>query len=159
MNTSSQIPGILSSLMESNINSSFAEQLSDILRSSQTGTENMWKPNIDLVETENFVYLLLTVPGVNPDSIDVDFFNNYVHITGERSFPNELNDSVQISTRRQEIIYGNFERKIMLPLSVTRNESVSIDLNNGILTIKIDKNIETSNRFTVRLSNNQNSQT
>ena len=159
MNTSSQIPGILSSLIESNINSSFAEQLSDILRSSQTGTENMWKPNIDLVETENFVYLLLTVPGVNPDSIDVDFFNNYVHITGERSFPNELNDSVQISTRRQEIIYGSFERKIMLPLSVTRNESVSIDLNNGILTIKIDKTIETSNRFTVRLSNNQNSQT
>ena len=47
----------------------------------------------------------------------------------------------------------------MLPLSVTRNESVSIDLNNGILTIKIDKNIETSNRFTVRLSNNQNPQT
>lgn len=159
MNTSSQIPGILSSLIESNINSSFAEQLSDILRSSQTGTENMWKPNIDLVETENFVYLLLTVPGVNPDSIDVDFFNNYVHIKGERSFPDELNDSVQISTRRQEIIYGNFERKIMLPLSVTRNESVSIDLNNGILTIKIDKNIEISNRFTVRLSNNQNSQT
>lgn len=159
MNTSSQIPGILSSLIESNINSSFAEQLSDILRSSQTGTENMWKPNIDLVETENFVYLLLTVPGVNPDSIDVDFFNNYVQITGERSFPNELNDSVQISTRRQEIIYGSFERKIMLPLSVTRNESVSIDLNNGILTIKIDKTIETSNRFTVRLSNNQNSQT
>ena len=159
MNTSSQIPGILSSLIESNNNSSFAEQLSDILRSSQTGTENMWKPNIDLVETENFVYLLLTVPGVNPDSIDVDFFNNYVHIKGERSFPDELNDSVQISTRRQEIIYGNFERKIMLPLSVTRNESVSIDLNNGILTIKIDKNIETSNRFTVRLSNNQNPQT
>lgn len=159
MNTSTQIPEILSSLIESNINSSFAEQLSDILRSSQTGTENMWKPNIDLVETENFVYLLLTVPGVNPDSIDVDFFNNYVHIKGERSFPDELNDSVQISTRRQEIIYGNFERKIMLPLSVTRNESVSIDLNNGILTIKIDKNIETSNRFTVRLSNNQNSQT
>ena len=159
MNTSSQIPGILSSLIESNNNSSFAEQLSDILRSSQTGTENMWKPNIDLFETENFVYLLLTVSGVNPDSIDVDFFNNYVHIKGERSFPDELNDSVQISTRRQEIIYGNFERKIMLPLSVTRNESVSIDLNNGILTIKIDKNIETSNRFTVRLSNNQNSQT
>jgi len=159
MNTSSQIPGILSSLIESNNNSSFAEQLSDILRSSQTGTENMWKPNIDLFETENFVYLLLTVSGVNPDSIDVDFFNNYVHIKGERSFPNELNDSVQISTRRQEIIYGNFERKIMLPLSVTRNESVSIDLNNGILTIKIDKNIETSNRFTVRLSNNQNPQT
>ena len=47
----------------------------------------------------------------------------------------------------------------MLPLSVTRNESVSIDLNNGILTIKIDKTIETSNRFTVRLSNNENSQT
>lgn len=159
MNTNNQIPGILTSLIESNINSSFAEQLSDILRSSQTGIENMWKPNIDLIETENFVHLLLTVPGVDPDSIDVDFFNNYVKIKGERSFPSELNDNIQISTRRQEIIYGNFERKIMLPLSVTRNESVSINLENGILSIKIDKTIETANRFTVRLNNNQNNET
>jgi HSP20 family molecular chaperone IbpA len=154
MDTNNQIPGILSSLIESNINSSFAEQLSDILRSSQTGIENMWKPNIDLIETENFVHLLLTVAGVNPDSIDVDFFNNYVIIKGERSFPNELNNNIEISTRRQEIIYGNFERKIMLPISVTRNESVSINLENGILVIKIDKTIERSNRFSVRLNNN-----
>ena len=159
MNTNNQIPGILTSLIESNINSSFAEQLSDILRSSQTGIENMWKPNIDLIETENFVHLLLTVPGVDSDSIDVDFFNNYVKIKGERTFPNEINDNIQISTRRQEIIYGNFERKILLPLSVTRNESVSINLENGILTIKIDKTIETANRFTVRLNNNQNNET
>lgn len=159
MDTNNQIPGILSSLIESNINSSFAEQLSDILRSSQTGVENMWKPNIDLIETENFVHLLLTVPGVNPDSIDVDFFNNYVNIKGERSFPNELNSNIEITTRRQEIIYGNFERKIMLPISVTRNESVSINLENGILVIKIDKNMERDNRFSIRLSNNNNIET
>ena len=47
----------------------------------------------------------------------------------------------------------------MLPLSVTRNESVSINLENGILSIKIDKTIETANRFTVRLNNNQNNET
>ena len=43
----------------------------------------------------------------------------------------------------------------MLPISVTRNESVNISFNNGILIITIDKNIESSNRFSMRLTPNE----
>ena len=154
MAVNNQIPNIVSHLIENNMNSSFAEQLSDILRTTQSGgMDNLWKPNIDLVETENYVYIFVTLPGVDPDTVDVDFFNNCVKIKGERKFPEILQEETVFSSRRQEIIYGNFERKVTLPISVTRNESVNISLDNGILCIKINKSIESSNRFNVRLNN------
>lgn len=159
MAVNNQIPNIVSHLIENNMNSSFAEQLSDILRTTQSGgMDNLWKPNIDLVETENYVYIFVTLPGVDPDTVDVDFFNNCVKIKGERKFPEILQEETVFSSRRQEIIYGNFERKVTLPISVTRNESVNVNLDNGILCIKINKSVESSNRFNIRL-NNENTAT
>jgi HSP20 family protein len=157
MAVNNQIPNIVSYLLENNMNSSFAEQMSDILRTTQSGgIDNLWKPNIDLIETENYVYVFATLPGVDPETVDVDFFNNYLKIKGERKFPDVLQEETTISSRRQEIIYGNFERKVSLPISVTRNESVNVSLDNGILCVKIDKSIESSNRFNIRLSNEDN---
>lgn len=159
MAVNNQIPNIVSHLIENNMNSSFAEQLSDILRTTQSGgVDNLWKPNIDLVETENYIYIFVTIPGVDPDTVDVDFFNNCVKIKGERKFPEILQEETVFSSRRQEIIYGNFERKVTLPISVTRNESVNVNLDNGILCIKINKCVESSNRFNIRL-NNENTAT
>lgn len=154
---SNTIPQVLSSIIESNLNSSFAEQLSDMLRNTQNSANNLWQPPIDLVETTDYIKIFVSLAGVEADSIDVDFYNNNVKVKGERKFPDIFNtdNENRITTRRQEIIYGTFERQIMLPISVTRNESVNISFNNGILIITIDKNIESSNRFSMRLTPNE----
>ena len=155
---SNTIPQVISSIIESNLNSSFAEQLSDMLRNTQNSTNSLWQPPIDLVETTDYVKIFVSLAGVEADSIDVDFYNNNVKVKGERKFPDIFttdNENTRLTTRRQEIIYGAFERQIMIPISVTRNESVNISFNNGILIITIDKNIESSNRFSMRLTPNQ----
>jgi HSP20 family molecular chaperone IbpA len=155
MSVNNQIPNIVSYLLENNMNSSFAEQMSDILSTAQSGgIDNLWKPNIDLIEIENYLYVFATLPGVDPDTVDVDFFNNF--LKGDRKFPDVLQEETTISSRRQEIIYGKFERKVALPISVTRNESVNVSLDNGILCVKIDKSIESSNRFNIRLNKEDN---
>jgi HSP20 family protein len=152
MNNNNQIPTLLTSLLETtNANSSFSEQLSEILSSTNNNTSNLWQPNIDLIETENKIILYMNLGGVKRESIHVDFFSNYLCVKGERELP-ELGNDENIINRRQELIYGNFERKVALSLGVTMNESVNIEMENGILIIKIDKNLENSNRITLRLS-------
>jgi HSP20 family molecular chaperone IbpA len=154
---SNTIPQVLSSIIESNLNSSFAEQLSDILRNTQNSPNSLWQPPFDLVETIDYVKIFVSLAGVEADSIDVDFYNNNVKVKGERKFPDIFytDNENRLTTRRQEIIYGPFERQIMLPISVTRTESVNINFNNGILIITIDKNIESSNRFSMRIRPNE----
>jgi HSP20 family molecular chaperone IbpA len=151
MNNSNQIPTILSTLLETNANSSFSEQLSEILSSTNNSRSNLWQPNIDLIETVNEIILYMNLAGVKRESIHVDFFSNYLCVKGERELP-ELGNDENIINRRQELIYGNFERKVALSLGVTMNESVNIEMENGILIIKIDKNLENNNRITLTLS-------
>jgi HSP20 family molecular chaperone IbpA len=152
MNNNNQIPTLLTSLLETtNANSSFSEQLSEILSSTNNNTSNLWQPNIDLIETENKIILYMNLGGVKRESIHVDFFSNYLCVKGERELP-ELGNDENIINRRQELIYGNFERKVALSLGVTMNESVNIEMENGILIIKIDKNLENNNRITLTLS-------
>ena len=136
------------SLLEENLNSSFAGQLSDFLRVQGVNFPQLWTPSIDMIETELYIILYVNVPGVNSDKLDVEFFNNSLTIKGERPYPKI---SERLLNRRQEIIYGAFERKIVIPFNVTKSESVNIDLENGLLTIKINKTMEISNKFTIRV--------
>jgi len=137
------------SLLEENLNSTFAGQLSDFLSDRNIIIPPVSKPVFDMIETESFVTLYVSVPGVTSDKIDVDFFNNCVNIKGERVIPDV---GEPIIKRKREITYGKFDRKVTIPISVTKKDSVRIFLENGILTIQIDKTIESSNKFTMRPS-------
>jgi len=60
-------------------------------------------------------------------------------------------------SRTREIIYGKFERKITLPISITQRDSVVVDVKNGVLTILIDKTVESLNKFSIKLSKSDES--
>lgn len=147
----SSFPGIIQSslsVLESNLNNSFSSQLSNLLQQQGINMNQLWKPLVDIVETADEVIIFASISGVKEDSIDVDFFNNFMHIRGERKPPELENEIIQ---HKKEIIYGQFERKITLPISITNRESVDISILNGVLIIKLNKTIEHQNRFSVRL--------
>jgi len=148
----SSFPGIIQnslSLLESNLNSGFSNQLSNLLKQQGINSDQLWKPLVDMVETTDEVIIFAGIAGVKKDSVDVDFFNNFMHIRGERA-PLELEDEI-ITRHKKEIIYGQFERKITLPISITNRDSVAISMLNGVLIIKLNKTVERLNRFSVRL--------
>jgi HSP20 family protein len=105
-----------------------------------------WKPNVNICENNEEYRIYVDVPGVNKDTINVDFYNNKMTINGNRA------DLVNINSIRNEIIYGKFERAIILPISVTKKNSVSINLDNGVLLIKINKKQEEQNQFSVSIN-------
>jgi HSP20 family molecular chaperone IbpA len=118
--------------------------LSDLIRSNG-GEHHGWQPQVDIEETQSTITVKLNVAGVDHDTLDVDFYNNLVSVKGarDRGCPD---GTVYV---RNEIPYGEFERKISIPLSVTLRESVKLELINGMLRIRIDKTREERNRFSM----------
>ena len=142
-------------LVEHNLNSSFAGHVSDILQTNGVSTSRLWQPSIDMIETFEDLRIYVTIPGVKSQNLDIDFFNNLISIKGIREFPSA---DTNILSRRQEIIYGNFERRITMPISVTRRDSVTLTAEDGILLISVNKAMEMENRFTMRPVQNEGNQ-
>jgi HSP20 family molecular chaperone IbpA len=136
--------------LEGNINSSFSGHISDLLQQQGINMRQLWKPSTDIVETKDKLQICMLLPGVSKNSVDVNFFNNSVCVKGERTC-SDLSLTTGATHIRKDIIYGKFERNITLPISITRRESVSIAMKEGILTITIDKTVERDNRFSVKI--------
>lgn len=109
-----------------------------------------WKPCIDVVDTPNNLYIYMDIPGVSESSIDVDFFNNKLTISGEKI------KKYTAPPIRNEILYGKFTKSITMPISVTSSANVIVNYTNGVLTLIIDKEAESQNRFRVGVNNSQN---
>jgi HSP20 family protein len=133
--------------MEGNQSSNVSGALSEFLQSQGLNLNEIWQPSVDVVENTNSISVYINIPGVKNDSIDVDFFNNRIIVTGERKRP----FSDRITVVKNEIIYGKFERQIIIPISVTNRENVKITSKCGVLTITIDKAGEERNRFSLRV--------
>ena len=131
-----------------NLNSSFSGQISDFLQLQGIKTNQILKPLVDISETDEILLIQMIIAGVDHDSIDVSFFNNSINIQGERK-PHVLIGSTKLT---REINYGKFERKIIIPVSVTKKDSVTVDVKNGVLTILIDKTKESLNKFSLKLN-------
>lgn len=100
---------------------------------------------VDIIENENEIIAYIDIPGIRESSIDINFYNNRVDIKGTRICP--YDNEAQLSLN--EIKYGTLERSIMLPISVTSRDSVSLSSDRGVLIISIDKERESRNRFNI----------
>jgi HSP20 family protein len=99
---------------------------------------------VDIIEDEKTIYVYAEIPGVNKESIKVDFYNNTLTLEIDKISPyNTVSET--------EIKYGKFNRSVILPVCVTRKETVSVTYNNGILKIKINKLVEEENKFSVSI--------
>lgn len=72
-----------------------------------------WEPPVDLFETADEYRILVALPGVSADQLDVLLEDRTLIVTGERSFP--LEDAGSTLIHRLELPYGRFERRIELP--------------------------------------------
>jgi len=100
---------------------------------------------VDVIDRKDNLYIYVDIPGVLASSVNIDFYNNNISISGEKIKKyNEV-------PFKKEIIYGQFNRKIVLPISVTNKENVIVSYNNGVLIITIDKQKESQNKFRINM--------
>jgi HSP20 family molecular chaperone IbpA len=71
-----------------------------------------WQPPVDLIETAKEYLVVVALPGVRPDQVQVVVDGNVLIVVGERALP--IGDRSGL-IHRMEIPHGRFERHIELP--------------------------------------------
>ncbi|MCD4723168.1 MAG: Hsp20/alpha crystallin family protein [Desulfobacula sp.] len=98
-------------------------------------SKRIWKPQMDIFETRNEIFIQAEIAGVRKEDIIIEVSNKAVKILGSR----KNNRSERTATYRlAEIQFGQFERVLYLP-SVIDIEKVSATFFNGFLELTLGK--------------------
>lgn len=99
-------------------------------------------PKLDLIETDDDIRVVMDLPGVDPNLIQVTIIGNMLTIKGHKPpTPTEANHEVHLNERTQ----GDFERSMPMPAPVNA-EDVSAEFKNGVLTVLLMKSERTKSR-------------
>lgn len=71
-----------------------------------------WEPPVDVFESSGTLWILVALPGVAPEQVEVLLGDGELIVAGERHLPRELCAG---AVHRLEIPHGRFERRIALP--------------------------------------------
>jgi HSP20 family molecular chaperone IbpA len=93
-----------------------------------------WEPPVDVLETDHELTILVALPGVAPDQLQVVIDGGTLVVTGLRPMPGQSRSTM---IRRLEIPYGRFERRIDLPAG--RFEIGHRELADGCLSLTLHK--------------------
>ena len=102
---------------------------------------------VSLIKTDSCITITAEMPGFTKDSIDIDFHNNKVVISGNKPEPTLVEDEkVSFSS----IKCGDFTESVGLAITVNDKEKVHVNYENGVLKILI--NLENNeNTFKINL--------
>ncbi len=95
-----------------------------------------WEPPVDVFETPAEVLVLVALPGIDAESIQIEVSGHEIVVQGERPQPPAFHDAV---IHRMEIPYGRFERRVGVPpgtYTLTQRQ-----LANGCLLLRLTKSV------------------
>jgi HSP20 family molecular chaperone IbpA len=93
-----------------------------------------WEPPVDILETARAVLVLVALPGVNPEHVDVAIEGSDLVVAGTRVLPPELRTA---TIHRLELPQGNFARRVRLPAG--RYSDIRRSVVDGCLLITMEK--------------------
>jgi len=91
-----------------------------------------WEPPVDMYETEREIVVIVAMPGVAAERVQVITDNDALIVRGERPLPFS---GRPLTVRQLEIPYGAFERRIPLPAG--RFDAAAPELNHGCLLLRL----------------------
>ena len=93
-----------------------------------------WEPPLDLLETDEELWIQVALPGVRAEQLDVRFEGDTLVVAGERPLPLPRGAGTIL---RLEMPHGCFERRVRLPAG--RYELGRRELADGCLTLILRK--------------------
>jgi HSP20 family protein len=94
----------------------------------------VWQPPVDLLETPRELQIMVALPGVEPEHVQVVIDGGSLLVVGQRQLPVRARGA---AVHRIEIPYGRFERRIALPAG--RYELDGRELSHGCLLLTLRK--------------------
>jgi HSP20 family protein len=98
----------------------------------------MWGLAVDVVENKDDFTIKASVPGINPDDLDVSYTDDTLTIKGEIKSDNEVKEKKYHLRERR---YGLFSRSITLPTKI-KGDAIEASYQNGVLTLRLPKSEE-----------------
>ena len=96
--------------------------------------EPCWEPPVDMVETDDALFIEIALPGVDPQRIEARFEGGILAVIAERDLRLPAEPAL---IRRLELPHGRFERRVPLPGG--RYELERQQLINGCLQLLLRK--------------------
>jgi len=113
-----------------------AQRLSQLGQHYDTGTtRTTWMPTVDISERKDAYQVMVDLPGVAVNDVEITFQDGLMTIQGERY---DRHDMSEEKVHRAERRYGPFLRSITLPSHVTA-EAIEASAENGVLRILVPK--------------------
>lgn len=115
-----------------------SQVLDAVLGDRPSGAESYWMPTFDLAERPGEYVLIVELPGVEPDAVDLSVEKNVLTVRGVKQ------PSVSAESNRDMRVYalerttGPFGRALRLPEHI-ESERIEASFTNGILEVRIPK--------------------
>ncbi len=118
-------------------------------REGNQGTDftNSWYPLTNIYENKDGYRVVMDVPGLTNDDLNIEFKESSIIISGERKEDLKIKDE---TCHMAETPFGRFSRTFMLPNSIDPKK-IDASLKNGVLEIKIAK-AETAKPKSIKIS-------
>ena len=95
-----------------------------------------WEPPVDVFESGRDLLIVVALPGVESQDLEVSSQGDWLLVTGVRRLPEAARGA---AIRRLEIPHGRFERRIQLPANGWKLERPT--LANGCLVLMLTKQV------------------
>lgn len=90
---------------------------------------------MDVVEKEDEFVVKASLPGINPDDLEITFSNGVLTVKGETKAEHEdQNERYHLRERR----FGSFARSLSLPASI-KADAIEANYERGVLTLRLPK--------------------
>jgi HSP20 family molecular chaperone IbpA len=103
---------------------------------SSHGRSPAWEPPVNVIETDEALWVISAVPGVTADRLNVRLEGGQLVIAGERPLPRCCNDG---DLKVWEIPLGRFERRLSLIAGRDALTLGEVSLQDGLLIIELRK--------------------
>lgn len=103
------------------------------------GGESQSSLALDVSEDQDKYTIKASIPGVNPEAVDITMNNDVLTISGESKSEDEKEEGQWHLRERR---FGRFSRSIRLPAAIN-SEQIEATCENGVLTLQVPKAEET----------------
>ncbi len=102
--------------------------------------KSIWRPAIEVKQTDTEYRVKVQLPGVNKDDIDVELDNDFLTVSAEIEEENEQKKEKEINEKYHtcEFRYGRYQRTISFDEPIKAAEAFA-EYKNGVLSITIPK--------------------
>jgi HSP20 family protein len=112
--------------------------LRSLSRNRGTRGESQWHPAVDVVEDESGYTLVVDLPRVDKEHVNLTFTDSVLVIEGERTAEEKKEGA---TTHLTERAYGKFVRSFRLPEDAN-GEAIEANFRDGVLTVTVPKKEE-----------------